>query len=158
MDPRDRKATIDAELLALRGNLQRAQARARGVTAAAARAWTLGVPLARVVVLIFWLSDGVVDPAITYLRQKGRQNHWPDKDDDELAALVDTTFLVVSGDEIVALSDTEAPLDEDAMTSATRYMLQWRIRSWTLAQNRKGIAPSTSDLLLQLEAGRCEQP
>lgn len=59
-----RGRAIDSQLAALRGEIRRAQARTRAQAKAQARAWTLAAPLLRVVVLIYWLADGIVDPAV----------------------------------------------------------------------------------------------
>ena len=91
--------------MALRGPIRRAQAKQRAKAKAQARAWDFGVKLARVVVLIHWLADGVVDPAVFYVRQRGRQHHWPDKDDEELADLVEQVFEGTADAEILALTD-----------------------------------------------------
>ena len=134
MDPRRRQGAIDAQLLALRGDIQCAQAKQRAKAKAQARSWILGVSLLRIVVLIYWLADGMVDPAVFYLRQRGRQHRWPDKDDEELADLVEQAFVNTADAEVLALADAEDPLDLAALREATRYGLQWRLRQWTLTQ------------------------
>ena len=140
MDPRRLQGQLDARLSALRGDIKRAQAKARAKAKAQARVWDLGVALARVAVLIYWLADGVPDPAVVYLRQRGRQHHWPEKSDEELEDLLEQVFDRMPDAEILALADAESPLDEAALKAASRYGLQWRLRLWTLAQNRKGVA------------------
>ena len=158
MDHWRRQGAIDAQLLALRGDIRRAQAKQRAKAKAQARAWVLGVSLLRVVVLIYWLADGVVDPAVFYLRQQGRQHHWPDKDDEELADLVEQVFAETADADILALTDTDDPLDVAALKEATRYGLQLRLRMWTLAQNRNGVVVPAGDNLEEFEARRLEQP
>ena len=61
--------------------------------------------MARVALLIYWLADGVVDPAVFYLRQRGRQHHWPEKDDAELADLVEQVFQGTPDSETLSLAD-----------------------------------------------------
>ena len=158
MDQRRRQGAIDAQLLALRGDIRRAQAKQRAKAKAQARAWVLGVSLLRVVVLIYWLADGVVDPAVFYLRQRGHQHHWSDEDDEELADLVEQVFADTADADVLALTDADDPLDVAALKEATRYGLQWRLRTWTLAQNRKGVAVPAGDNLEEFEARRLEQP
>ena len=75
-----------------------------------------------------------------YLRQRGRQHHWPEKDDEELADLVGQVFQGTPDSEILSLADEQDPLDVAALKVAKHYGLQWRLRQWTLAQNLKGLA------------------
>ena len=138
--------------------MRRALGRLRAKAKAQARAWVLGATLTRVVVLIHWLADGVLDPAVCFLRQRGRERHWPEKDDKELADLVEQVFDSTADAAIVPLSDTAEPLDLAALKEATRYGVQLRFRQWTLAQNLKGVAVPAEDNLAEYEARRLEQP
>ena len=100
----------------------------------------------------------MVDPAVFYLRQRGRQHHWPDKDDEELADLVQQVFADTADADVLALTDADDPLDVAALKEATRYGLQCSLRIWTLAQNHKGVAVPAGDNPEEFEARRLEQP
>ena len=46
-------------------------------TAPAHRVWLLTEMLIRVVLIIYTLADGAVDPAMVFLREEGRRRGWP---------------------------------------------------------------------------------
>ena len=104
------------------------------------------------------VSDGVPDPAVVFLRQRGRQRHWPDKTDEELSALVDDSFLGADPLEVVRLADQEHTSDRAALDAAVNFVHEWRVHTWTLGQNRKGIAPPTATVLAQFETQRLPAP
>ena len=54
--------------------------------------------------------------------------------------------------------DAETPIDRTALETAVEYVHQWRLQSWTLEQNRKGITPSTAAVLAEFESRRLQQP
>ena len=147
-DLRRQQRAVDERLAAVAGAAKRLRRAERAAAASAARAWNLAGRVRNVVLLIYMLSTNDLEPAVLYLRQRGRQNHWPDREDEELAALATEAFLAASVEEIAALWDAEAPADAGALEAAGRYVQQWRVAAWVAVQNRtKGVAPP-SDLVL----------
>ena len=139
MDQRRRQGAIDDQLLALHGAIRRAQAKQRAKAKAQARAWVLGVSLLRVVVLIYWLADGVVDPAVFYLRQRECQHHWPDKDDEEFADLVEQVIADTADADVLAMN-----LEDDRRGSTQGG-----------DQIRAAVAPSNMDISSKPQRRSC---
>ena len=86
-DLRRQQRAADERLAAVAGAAKRLRRAGRAAAASAARAWNLAGRVRNVVLLIYMLSTNDLEPAVLYLRQRGRQNHWPDREDEELAAL-----------------------------------------------------------------------
>ena len=61
---------IASQLAEVRAAIRRAQDNERRTRKRAARAWVLVPDLLRVVLIIHWLANGIVDPAVLYLRQQ----------------------------------------------------------------------------------------
>jgi len=116
----------------------------------------LSEQLRNTVVLAYAQAGFEVEPAVRYLRMAGRVRHWPEKDDADLAVLVEDAFMAVDADEVWALADAEDPRDPVALRDATKYVEEWRLcKVWALGQNlAKGVAPSSEDMLGQLAADR----
>ena len=72
---RRRRERVDAELADLGRSIKRARQRSASSRAAASRAWELGGTLLRVVLIAHTLADGMVDPSVVFLTQKGREHH-----------------------------------------------------------------------------------
>jgi len=138
--------------------LKRAKKKAAGQAAAAQRRWRLTELMRRVVLICFSLADGVVDPAVVYLQQQGRVYHWGDKTDDEVALMVNDEILAVDSDHLVVLCDIDAPSDALAMSTAVRFVEEWRAVTWAVGVNRKGVSPSTGALLDHIEERRADVP
>ena len=102
-DLRRQQRAVDERLAAVAGAAKRLRRAERAAVASAARAWNLAGRVRNVVLLINMLSTNDLEPAVLYLRQRGRQNHWPDREDEELAALATEAFLAASVEEIAAL-------------------------------------------------------
>lgn len=49
------------------------------------RAWFLSEWLTRVLLIIYTLADGAVDPAVVFLRTQGQRRGWSDRADSALA-------------------------------------------------------------------------
>ena len=127
--------------------------------ATASRSWALTELMTRVVVIAFMLTDGVADPGVVYLLQHMRIQHWkPEKSEDEVASIVRDSFIATDIDEIAALCDEGSPLDPAAYAEAVRFVEEWRVVDWTVAQNKKGIALPSSMLLDQKERRRGALP
>ena len=138
--------------------MKRARQRVASSGAAASRAWQLTGSLLRVVLIVHTLADGVVDPSVVFLTRKGREHHWPDRSEEELADLVYTAYAHADIGDVVALIDMDNPTDEAALSTAVSYVEQWRVVVWTKAQNRLGVAPSTGAVIDQLEERRARLP
>ena len=153
-----RRQRVGAELAEVGRSMKRARRRAASSGAAASRAWELAGSLLHVVLIVHTLADGVVDPSVVFLKRKGREHHWADRSEEELADLVYTAYAHADIDDIVALIDMDNPTDEAALSAAVSYVEQWRVVVWTQAQNRLGVAPSTGAVIDQFEERRASLP
>ena len=116
----NRKRKLQEDLAAVGATIRRAKAKAKAAVAANARAWVLTGGVLSTVLVAYVLADGVVDPAVVFLKQKGRQFGWPEKTDDELAVLVDDVFLAADTEAMVALADYTTSPDKSATETAIR--------------------------------------
>ena len=123
--------------------------------AVSARQWQLSDQLRNSVVIAYDLARYCSEPAVQLLRAAGRQRHWPDKSDVELAELVEDVFLAMGVAETVALTDHEEPADAVAMQRAAKYVEEWLVTCWATRQNLdRGVAPPSASMLRQLAAER----
>ena len=97
-----------AELAALSVRASRAKANAKAREKSASRQWVLVGFLRTVVLMLMVRTGGVVDPAIAFMRRKGRQSHWPNRTDAELRRLAEDEFMAADLEELAALSDAGA--------------------------------------------------
>ena len=155
---RERKRQLDADLAQTRRDVKRAKGNATAKAAVAAREWSLKGTVRNVVVCLYHFADAVADPAIVYLKRVARQHHWPHRTDEEMLVLICDTFLDASDAEILALTDEAAPSDEGAFAIALDCAHQWAMAMWTVAQNEKGVTPSTAVVLDQFEVIRRKFP
>ena len=65
------------------GKLARANRNAAARQASAARQWVLTGFLRTVVLVVMVRTGGVVDPAVAFMRRRGKQRHWPERTDEE---------------------------------------------------------------------------
>lgn len=159
MDLLGQKRALDDALSENRAELKRITRGRRDTARAAARAWQLSESMRRTALIAYALADYRVEPAVRFLIASGRQRHWPDKTEEELATLVEGHFLDVDETELAAITDMEDPADGQAMKAALPYVEQWRLAEWATRLNTdKGVAPSTEALLHQLEAQRLALP
>ena len=138
--------------------MKRARQRATSSGAAAGRAWQLTDSLLRVVLIAHTLADGMVDPSVVFLTRKGREHHWPDRSEEDIADLVYTAYAHADINDVAALVDMDNPTDEAALSTAVSYVEQWRAVVWSKAQNRLGVAPSTGAVVDHLEERRGRLP
>ena len=107
---------------------------------------------------IYLLADYHAEPVVAYLKRIGRERHYREKTDVEVANLVVDAFLSSSMEDLLKLVDDEATRNTMVTGTAVSYVDQWRVAEWTLDQNRKGVAPSTSAVLSKFEAIRLARP
>ena len=102
----------------------------------------------------------VANPAITWLANCGRQRHWPERSEAQLAEMVEDIFLGVEDfDELAALTDKTDPADPVAMRRALAYVEQWRLATWVGQLNsEQGVAPTTESVLGRKEAQSARLP
>ena len=153
-----RKRAIEVELAQTRKQARYAQAKLARAKAAQAREWTLTAEVWEVAMTIYLLADYHTEPVVAYLKRIGRERHYKDKCDAEVANLVIDTFLSSTMDELLKLVDDEATRNAIVTSTAVSYVDQWLVAEWTLEQNRKGVAPSTSAVLSKFEAIRLARP
>ena len=146
-DLQEQKRKLDAEVSKLGGERKRVKSNATARQASANRQWVIDGFLRSVVLITLLRSDTVFDPAIVFLRQKGRQRHWPERTDEELTALFGDVFVAASVEELVSLDATYDPTDWNAQKTAVRLVEEWRVARWTETKNRQGLAPSTTAVL-----------
>ena len=151
---RRRRERVDAELTELGRSMKRARQRSASSRAAASRAWELGGNLLRVVLIAHTLADGVVDPSVVFLTRKGREHHWPDRSEEDLADMIYTAYAHADIGDVAALIDMDNPTDAAALSTAVDHVEQWRAVVWTKAQNRLGVAPSTAAVIDHFEERR----
>ena len=153
-----RKRALEVELAETRKQAKYAQAKLARAKAARAREWTLTAEVWDVAMTIYLLADYNAEPAVVYLKRIGRVRRWKDKSDVEVASLVTDAFLSSTMDDLLKLVDDEATRNAIVTSTAVSYVDQWRVAEWTLEQNRKGVAPSTSAVLGKFEAIRVARP
>lgn len=153
-----RRCELRREIAAVGREAKRKRWSLRQSAAAAERAWALAGSLLNTVLIICFLADGVVDPAVVFLAGAGRERHWPAKDEEELARIVNAAFMAADVLGIASLCSTDDPSDANAMRVATDVVLQWRTVAWATEQNRKGVAPGASAMLSHAERVRAALP
>ena len=130
-----------ADLSALSVRVSRTKANAKAREKSASRQWVLVDFLRTVVLMLMVRTGGVVDPAVAFMRRKGRQSHWPDRTDAELRRLAEDEFLAADLDELTALDNAEAE------AAAAKLEVEWRVACWVARKNLMGVSPSTTVVL-----------
>ena len=69
------KRKLDAEIAELGRQGRLARRRATAKARAAERVWSVTGTLLHTVLIGYFLADGVPDPGVVFLRQRGRQRH-----------------------------------------------------------------------------------
>ena len=150
--------SLVAERAALASELRNTRvelARAKAAVQSAARHWRLHASERNATLVIFSLSNFELEPAVRFLVTVGRRRRWPDKTPEELKRMVEDLFSSTGTDDVLALIDAEASSDADAMRTARPFVEEWRLVAWARRLNvEKGVAPTASAVLVELEAGR----
>ena len=147
-DLKKERAALDTELAALRRGAKRVQRQASRSTASAARAWKLTPRLRNTVMAINSMVDGAAEPVVKYLALAARTRHWPEKLDDEIAAIAAQCLLDVSAGDVAAVCDVTRSTDPAALRTAVNHVEEWRLMTWAATMNTdKGVAPSADNLL-----------
>lgn len=109
--------------------------------------------LSHVVIISYALAEWDTEPAVKYLVAKAAQRQWPVRPDGEVARVVQDAFALAfdaNPAHVLALCDTAAPSDEEAMRTALHYVEQWRVARWSAQLNReKGVEPSSEDCFIE---------
>ena len=93
---------------------------------------------ARLTASRYAMTDCSADLPIVYLRGVQRKRHWPDKSDDEIAALLQHEFVNTDDSVIQAmLDDTHIP-SVASLVHAHRYLTWWSGVGWCRSQNARG--------------------
>ena len=142
------------ELAELGRAAKRSRRSARAAAAALDRTWKLTGSERRVALGLYMMADAVAEPVVLYLKQIGRQRHWPDRADDDVERLIVNEYLRADMCELLALTDEAHPLDAGALAQALRRLAEWSVVTWTRCQNDKGICPSSIALMDQLRQRR----
>ena len=64
-------------------------------------AWKMCTTLLHTVFIIYALAGYTAEPAVKNLVNSDRKRHWPEKSDEEVAAMVEDCFLQVDLDDLV---------------------------------------------------------
>ena len=75
---RKRKRELEKPLAEVRGEMKKARRADRAAANATARRWVLKEDLVDDIILMCWQADGELAPAVTYLEEVRRQQHWPE--------------------------------------------------------------------------------
>ena len=151
---REQKRTLDAELASVNRSCKRAKRNVADKTRAAPRAWILLDRVRLVVLTLYQLADGVLDPVLVYSTQVGLQYHWGSRTEGELALLVLDAILAANNEELLSLIDETTAPDQVAFVTARQYLHEWCAASWCTVQNWKGIAPASAAVLDRFEYQR----
>jgi hypothetical protein len=152
------KRELDAALAEGRRQEKRARLHERDAQRSAARSWQLGPFLAHTALIIYSLAGYTAAPAGKFILNAGRQRQWPDKTEEDLEKMVEDLFLDISLEELDALTDQGSPADERAMKKALAVVEEWKLVVWAKALNDRGLAPSTSSVLQQLDSSCSRLP
>lgn len=153
------KRKIDEALGETRRALKRLKAAQAREKSARARVWQLTPPLRRAVLTIYVLADGVLEPAVAYLRACAKMRHWDERQDDELAEVVLCAFLETDVAELADLVCLDPPADLASAVTAVRCVTEWRVVQWVKCQNsQQRVAPSTGLVLQKYEEQRQSCP
>ena len=145
------KRELDAALAEGRQLAKRAKLQERDSKRSEAKFWQLGPFLKHTALIIYRFAGYTAAPACKFLMNAGRQRKWPAKADEDLEQMVEDLFLAVRLEEFDALTDQNAPSDEAAMKKALAVVEEWRLVVWAQSLNDRGVAPSTSSVLQQLD-------
>ena len=137
---------------------RRVRAASRRAAQARAREWDLSGQLRNTAIIAYVQAGYDAEPAVRFLKMAGRVRHWPDSVDEDLAVLVEDTFIAMESAEVADLTDEENPSDAAAMKGAATYVEEWRLcKVWAVRQNlAAGVAPSTEAMLAELGARRVD--
>ena len=154
-----RKQELDTALAQVRREERRAKQRDKDAQKSQRTAWKMSTNLLHTVLIIYALAGYTAEPAVKYLVNSGRKRHWPEKSEEEVAAMVEDCFLQVDVDDLACLTDKADPSDATAMKAALKYVEEWRLVVWARGLNsEQGVAPSTDSVLRRLENNRLSLP
>jgi len=136
-----RKREIDEQLRGIAGQIKRAKQE----DARAAKQWVLRGGLRRSALLIYVLTDNSLQPVVSFLRRRGRQNQWHPKADADLKLIFLNVLDDANDTEINELLDGVCDDgNEDDFALAYAEVLDWSLAVWVAAENHLGSTPSTA--------------
>jgi hypothetical protein len=150
---------LKSEMAATKRQMKQSEQKAKAAARLAAQQWQLAPRLKTVVLTIFLLAQYQPAPAVKLLHHTAHKRSWPQKDDEELERMVEDLFLAADVEQLGRLVDLDDPEDSSVATEALKYLEEWRAVEFVRdANSRLGVAPSTEDILRQLEANRLQIP
>ena len=120
--------------------------------------WALGADQVQIMLTIYQLAECTADAVVPFLNSIAAERHWPAKQDAELHSFVEGAFLAADVNELLAWVDDVDVRNPLLYGLAYEHFIQWQVAAWTCCQNRKGVAPSTSEILDKLERLRNAAP
>ena len=154
-----RERSLDETLATTRGDSKRATLQLRDDKKPATMAWSVVGFLLHAALNTYSLAGYVFEPSVVFLKNSGRQWHWPEKSDEELALMIEDAPLHVDLDDFARLTDHDDPSVPDAMKKGVSIVEQRGIVVWTRGLNNdQGVSPSTISVLQRLEQKRRRPP
>ena len=120
--------------------------------------WLIEGELKRVALTIYVVCDYALEPAVDYLRMRGKAFGWPDKGVGEIELLFIQALESYAEEELLTLTDELTTSNAEEAQEAHKYALEWAMALWTALQNEFGIFPSTAAILWKLEQLRLAIP
>jgi hypothetical protein len=150
---------LSTDLAAANSEIRKERQKAKDRAKAAKKHWQLTPWLQKVAMVIYMLAAYRAAPAIRFLKVTARKRRWPERSDEDLEELVGSLFLEWDVEVLVHISDLEDPEDPVAAAEALKYVEEWRAFEYVKDLNQRlGLAPSTEDVLQQLEQNRLQIP
>ena len=141
-----------------RADLQRKDKSARQRERRKGKQWLIDGKLKRVALTIYVVCDYTLEPAVDYLRARGKEFGWPDKGAGEIELLFIRALESYDEEELLGLTDDLTTSNAEEAQEAHKYSLEWAMTLWTALQNEFGIFPSTAAILWKLEQLRLAIP
>ena len=155
----DQYEAVQRALAQNRAELKRQRDRARQERKKELTIWKLSHFVSNVVLILFGLSQCTCDCPVAFLQQHVRRKGWPAKEDEELAEVIQNTFLDIDVDVYVRLTDPFNSSDKQAMKAAVRFRSMFAAHAWVKGLNQgKGIAPPSALVGTKLEELQARYP
>ena len=153
------RARLKTEMAAKKQLIKQEEKKAAAAQRSAARRWQLTPWLKQVALAIYLHAEYRAAPAIKFLQTVASKRSWPRKEDQELQRMVEDLFAAADMQELLGLYELEEPDDPSVVAEVIKYVQEWRPVEYVRDMNsRVGVAPSTEDILRQLEANRLQLP
>ena len=121
--------------------------------------WRLASSLLHTVFILYSLGPYSPRLPLPYLHFTGKEKDWPEINDEELTALIETAFLDAPDKLFLELCDAMNPSDEQAYQAALDFKAQFETVKWCEEMNTtKGLAPSSATILHRLYTDNESRP